>query len=164
MNSHEEHSHALNLWQFLARIAGLGEVTEVNSLLDYHRKNELNYDEICFMQLKTRSGVIGRVVQDVVYNPIKKFFTIQGTKGSVEWYCHFKNHDDKIVLNERNQSKKVYNFSKSRADDFTFELEHIYNSIRFKKISPLSLEYGIKTMEILYAIYNSEGNKQYIEN
>ena len=33
MNSHGEHSHALNLWQFLARIAGLGEVTEVNSLL-----------------------------------------------------------------------------------------------------------------------------------
>ena len=51
--------------------------------------------------------------------------------------------------------QKVYNFEKSRSDDFTYELKHIHNSIKHKKISPLSLEYGIRTMEILNFIHKS---------
>ena len=101
-----EHSHALNLWQFLARAAGLGEISEVNSFVDYYKTEKIDYDRLCLIHLKTENGIIGRVVQDVIYNPIKKVCTIQGSQGNIEWLCHYKNHQIKLLYMKKIIQKK----------------------------------------------------------
>ncbi len=56
----------------LARVACLGKISEINSFLDYYKTGNIDYDRLCLIHLKTGNGIIGRVVQDVVYNPIRK--------------------------------------------------------------------------------------------
>ena len=68
-----EHSHALNLWQYFSEIVGAGKVTEVQASMDIVSNKEVFYDRICILNLKTETGLIGRVVQDVVTQPARKW-------------------------------------------------------------------------------------------
>ena len=40
-----------------------------------------------FIELKTETGFIGRVVQDVITAPSRKWARAQGEKGFIEWHC-----------------------------------------------------------------------------
>ena len=73
-----EHSHAINLWQHFARGVGAGEVVEVSAAMAYVREGGLDYDKLCLLNLRTESGLVGRVVQDVVTLPPRKWARIQG--------------------------------------------------------------------------------------
>jgi len=67
-----EHSHAINLFQMFANAAKVGRIIEVNANMEYVKDGEVNYDSLCLMQIKTETGMIGRVVQDVITQPTRK--------------------------------------------------------------------------------------------
>ena len=150
-----EHSHALNLWQVLSKECGFGNIIDVKSMLYKKNSDKVNYDEICILNINTESKKIGRVVQDVITLPVKKYALLEGTLGKIEWFCHYKQHDDLIkIFNNKDNSTKTIQIKKNRSDDFLIELQHIQNSILKNVSSPIDLEYGIETMKILEQVHS----------
>ena len=76
-----EHSHAINLWQFFASQLGKGRIIEVSAALDYIQTEDVDYDKLCLLHFKTETGLIGRVVQDVITSPARKWARIQALAG-----------------------------------------------------------------------------------
>ena len=50
-----EHSHAANLWQHFAHVAGSGRVVEVDAMLDFVRDGRVDYDRLCLMNFRYRA-------------------------------------------------------------------------------------------------------------
>lgn len=151
-----EHSHALNLWQHFAHLLGLGKVSEVEASIDYVTEEGLDYDRIYAVNLKTESGVEGRVIQDVVTRPPKKWARIQGRKGTLEWRCSAEGHGDCVVAIDEKGVREEYPFAKSRADDFIRELDHIQSQARGGVSSvSTSLERGLDTVLVVAAGHRS---------
>ena len=155
-----EHSHAIHLWQTFARAAGAGRVTEVQAMLHYTKYGKVNYDKLCLIQLKTENGLIGRVVQDVVTSPPRKWARLQGEKGFAEWHCGSKKGADVIKFGSDNSFEENV-FNKNRPDDFVAELEHINEVLKHDKSeSPLDFKYGMEAMLVVAAAHKSEINKR----
>ncbi len=148
-----EHSHALNLWQYLSIISNAGKVKKIDSMIDYVRDNKIFYDKLCMMHLETESGLKGRVVQDVITNPSKKTAIVQGDKGRLEWICHFEKNNDRVILYNKDKNSEVFNFYKKRPDDFICELKHIDSCIKNSKDSPIEFSFGLNTMKLLNIIH-----------
>jgi predicted dehydrogenase len=158
-----EHSHALNLWQHFAREVGAGRVVEVQSMMDYVTEGKTSYDKCCLINLRTESGLVGRVVQDVVTNPPRKWARIQGKSGYAEWHCGFKPGLDIVMEGDNVQDAKEYSFPKTRPDDFIAELRHIEAVIKSSAInSAISIERGLDTMLVLAAAHKSAKEKRNI--
>src|SRR5262249_45684488 len=58
-----EHSHALNLWQHFAHVVGAGRVAEVSAMMSYVEDGPAVYDDVCFLTLRTETGLVGRVAR-----------------------------------------------------------------------------------------------------
>ena len=151
-----EHSHAINLWQYLAELTKFGEVIEVNAYMDFVKENNCNYDRLSLINLKSDKNLVGRVIQDVVTKPSRKWARIQFEKGFIEWNCE-SNTNDSIKYQENTMSSsEIINFPKTRPDDFIAELKHIDKNIqKDSDLSPISLERGCDTMAIISASYES---------
>ena len=80
-----EHSHAINIWQHFAHLAGAGRVVEVSATLDRVARDGVDYDRSAFITLTTENGLVGDVIQDVVTSPAEKSARLQGETGFVEW-------------------------------------------------------------------------------
>ncbi len=161
-----EHSHALHLWQHLARAGGLGTWKDMTAVYDMKKdaKKKTEYDAIAAFTFMTDKGKLGRVVQDVVTQPTRKWARMQGTEGFVEWYCNGKPEGDLVRWQKKGASapqEKV--FAKKRPDDFYQEILHI-GDILNKKVtpadSPLSIESGIRVMEVLKTAYPKRGTSR----
>jgi predicted dehydrogenase len=158
-----EHSHALNLWQHFAHEVGGGRVIEVQSMMDYFRDGKVNYDKCCLLNLRTENGLTGRVVQDVVTYPPRKWARIQGKDGYAEWHCGFKPGLDMVMEGGKSQCEGVYSFPKTRPDDFVAELRHIEAMLESNAAnSALSIERGLDTMLVLAAAHKSAKEKRNI--
>ncbi|MGE3520239.1 MAG: Gfo/Idh/MocA family oxidoreductase, partial [Vicinamibacterales bacterium] len=152
-----EHSHAMNFWQFLAHTLGAGRVTSVDARVRYVSEGAARYDDLCACHLQTESGMIGRVVQDVVTQPVKKEAFVQGTRGSLRWINGYNATGDAVVLALTGQEPQVTHVPKTRPDDFIQELLHIDRSLApGAPASPLSLERGLETMMVVAAAHRSE--------
>lgn len=150
-----EHSHAINLWQFLAHKIGAGRVVKVSAALDYVNDGTVDYDRLCLMTLETESGLVGRVVQDVVTRPTRKWARIQGRDGYVEWHCgHEPGRDVVLEGNETGETER-HGFEKTRPDDFILELLHIRDSLAADESSPIRLARGLETMLVVAAAHRS---------
>lgn len=155
-----EHSHALNLWQYFANVVGAGKVIEVQALMDIVSNEKVNYDRICSLNLKTENGLIGRVIQDVITRPAKKWGRIQGENGSLDWECGYEKGNDRIIWTKKDETKEIFVIEKTRPDDFIQELKHIELLVNTKNYnSPICLDFGLNTMKVLAAAHqsNSEG-------
>jgi predicted dehydrogenase len=152
-----EHSHALNLWQFFAHTAGLGRVQTVQAAIDYVADGQLDYDRVCFLNLATSSGTLGRVVQDVVTHPPRKWARIQGTAGHVEWHCGYEPGVDLVRFQGPGKDPESVRFAKTRPDDFIRELTHIDAALREGTAadSPIRLERGLETMRVISAAHQA---------
>ncbi len=153
-----EHSHAINLFQNFANEAGIGRITEVSATMDYVETNTLSYDSICLLNFRTEKNIIGRVVQDVVTQPTRKWARAQCENGFIEWFCGNKPGIDTVIFCENNGKTKTKNISKTRPDDFYEEMKHIELAIQNKNIydkSPISLERGLETMLVIAAAHLS---------
>ncbi len=153
-----EHSHALHLWQYLAQVLGWGRVSEAKAMFSMRNENGAEYDQIATFLLKTKQGKIGRVVQDVITYPVRKWVRIQGDKGFIEWFCNGVPEGDLVRYQVENEDlvKKV--FKKTRPDDFYRVILHyqklINGEVRAEE-SPVSLERGLEVMKILEKAYRA---------
>jgi predicted dehydrogenase len=152
-----EHSHALNIWQYLAHEAGAGRIAEVSATLRCERDGRATYDSLCLLNLRTETGLVGRVVQDVVTRPPVKRARIQGTLGAVELAINFNLEGDAMLLRLAGQPETIELFPKKRPDDFIEELKHIAAHLEpAAPPSPLRLERGLETMLAVAAAHRSE--------
>ena len=152
-----EHSHAANLWQHFAHQLGAGRVVEVQAMMDFVSDGRVEYDRLCLMNLRTESGLTGRVVQDVVTSPPRKWARAQGQHGFIEWHCHHRPGVDAVFGgNGHSAGAAEHFFPKTRPDDFIQELRHIESAIqRDPAASPLSMTRGLDTMLVIAAAHRS---------
>lgn len=151
-----EHSHAANLWQHFAYIAGAGRVVEVDATLDFVRGGRVDYDRLAIMTFRTESGLIGRCVQDVVTKPPRKWARVQGSSGAIEWICGREPGVDVVAIERDGQPRGEELVRKTRPDDFIEELKHIEAALTGDpEDSPLSLARGLDTMLVVAAAHRS---------
>jgi predicted dehydrogenase len=161
-----EHSHGINLWQHVAHVLGAGRVMEVSTLVEYVTENGAEYDRSCFMNVVTETGLVGRIVQDVITLPKKKFLMIQGSTGSLLWENDVSQTLDQVALQLHGEKAEVLDFRKTRADEFFREIEHAAKllscEIAFES-SPVRLQRGLDTMALLAAAHQSQQEKRTIQ-
>ncbi len=153
-----EHSHATNLWQHFARVLGLGAVSEVSAAMQMITTADLDYDSACFLNLTTDKGFVGRVVQDVITEPVKKQIRIQGENGFMEININGWASGDLIRLGKPDKSVEEIKIEKTRPDDFYEEIMHIkqiLDGALKAEDSPISIERGLATMKIVRAAHQS---------
>lgn len=157
-----EHSHGINMWQHFAGALGAGRVVEVTASLDYVTNDALDYDRLCLANFRTESGLMGRLVQDVVTRPPRKRARLQGTNGFIEWHCGYQPGADAVVWSHTaagDVREELY--PKTRADDFILELRHITAALDAEADpSPISLARGIDTMLVIAAAHRSSREKR----
>lgn len=149
-----EHSHALNLWQHLAHELGCGQVFEVSAEMQMVNEDGAEYDEVCLLNLRTVSGFVGNVAQDVVTSPTLKRALIVTDKGTVEWVYNWQKDTDRVLVSWTGEELKVY---RKRPDDFYREICHIDEILKGMQAeqSPISLSRGLETMTVLRAAHLS---------
>ena len=153
-----EHSHALHLWLLLAKRSGLGIPIKISVFMDMKNSGGTDYDSVAAFTFLTNKGKIGRVIQDVVTLPPRKWARIQGEKGFIEWICNGSPEGDIVRTNVGAPVGQSFEkiFSKKRPDDFYRELLHIEGLLKKfirPEESPLSLASGISVMKILANAY-----------
>ena len=151
-----EHSHAINLWQHFALAIGAGRVVEVQASMSFERDGIVEYDKLCFLNLKTENGFCGRVVQDVVTEPSRKWARVQGNNGYAEWYCGMENNTDRILHGGSTGNLLDKYFEKTRPDDFITELKHIQSVLKGQiSFSDISVQRGAESMLVIAAAHKS---------
>jgi predicted dehydrogenase len=151
-----EHSHAINLWQHFAHMAGAGRVVEVQAMLDLVRDQKVDYDRLCVMNFRTEKGLVGRCVQDVVTRPARKWARLQGGDGYVEWWCGREPGVDVVLSAVSGSDVAEQKITKTRPDDFIEELKHIDSSLKQDPAaSPITLARGLDTMLVVAAAHRS---------
>lgn len=118
-----EHSHALDLFRYLAEAAGKGQVRSLVALLDEVSDGDARYDRQCLLQLTTEGGLVGRVAQDVVTRPPVKRATVQGSEGQLA--LSFSATLDVLSYTDASGRRTEERFEKTRPDDFITELLHV---------------------------------------
>ncbi len=156
-----EHSHALNLWQYFSDLTSCGKVIEVNANLEYVNDGIVDYDKLSLLNLRTENGIQGRVVQDVVTKPTRKWARIQWEKSFIEWHAGFKPGVDAVIF-ENNGEIQTFEFPKTRPQDFILELEHIQKVMATSTTSPISFEKGLETMLVISGAHKSNQLKRSI--
>jgi predicted dehydrogenase len=152
-----EHSHAANLWQYFSHQAGAGRIVEVGAALDYVKQGKMDYDRLCLLNVRTEGGLTGRVVQDVVTRPTRKWGRAQGSAGAIEWICAAEPGKDVVVNAPVSGTADRTEVRKTRPDDFIRELRHIDAALAggAPEKSPISLERGLETMLVIAAAHRS---------
>ena len=154
-----EHSHAINLWQFFANELQLGRTTDVSAALTYCQTEQVDYDKLCLLHLKTETGLVGRVVQDVITSPPRKWARIQGSNGFVELTIGIEPGVDQVIAQFDQEEPQRQRISKTRPDDFIWELQHIDSVLQGKdNRSSIALERGLETMMVVSAAHLSNTN------
>jgi len=152
-----EHSHAMNIWQHFAHLTGQGRITEVSATLDLIDDGSVKYDRVCLLNVRTESGFVGNIVQDVVTEPAQKAVRIQGSEGFVEWIVNHDNGHDAIGYWDGKTDIQQELIAKNRPDDFKGEIDHIADVLNgdFTGDSPISLQRGLDTMLVIAATHIS---------
>lgn len=158
-----EHSHAANLWQHFAHVIGAGRVVEVSAMMDFVTDGKVDYDKLCVLNLRTENGLIGRVVQDVVTSPPRKWARAQGRDGYLEWHCGYRPGMDAVLRGDGKGQSEEFLVEKTRPADFIQELQHIDASLRADAAaSPISISRGLDTMLVVAAAHKSVQEKRAI--
>jgi predicted dehydrogenase len=156
-----EHSHALHLWLHLSKVASFGKSREVSVMYDWRDEGKARYDAIASFAILTDTDRVGRVVQDVVTAPTRKWARVQGVDGYIEWHCNGRPEGDLVVWKTKDsQHEHEQVFAKKRPDDFFREILHIEDILTGhvgRADSPLSLASGLAVMSILRAAYKAGG-------
>ncbi len=156
-----EHSHAINLWQFFATQLEKGRIIEVSATLEYVKTEDVDYDKLCLLHFKTEAGLIGRVVQDVITSPARKWARIQGANGYVELTIGHEPGIDRVNWKINQDDVQSRTIHKTRPDDFIWELQNIDSVLSGKEnTSAISLERGLETMMVVSAAHLSESKKR----
>jgi len=157
-----EHSHAMNIWQHFAHLTGQGRITEVSAALDIVDDGTVKYDRVCLLNVKTESGFVGNIAQDVVTEPAQKTVRIQGSQGYLEWLVNVDAGNDAVKYWDGCTEIREELIAKTRPDDFKGEIDHIAEVLdgKFSGDSPISLQRGLDTMLVVAAAHMSHRHKK----
>jgi predicted dehydrogenase len=157
-----EHSHAINIWQHFAHLTGMGRIVEVAALLDMVDDGKVKYDRLCLLNVKTESGSVGNIVQDVITEPAKKAVRVQGSEGYLEWFVNLDADHDAVRYRDGKTGVRQELIAKTRPDDFKAEIDHIAEILdgSFVGASPISLDRGLETMLVIAAAHISHQHKR----
>ena len=151
-----EHSHGLNMWQHLAHVLGGGRVVEVDAMMTYDRGNGIDCDKVCLANLRTEFGLVGRVVQDVVTKPARKWARVQGRDGYVEWTYGAAPGEHAVGYGLSDGEATEERIAAARSDDFVYELRHLDSALANGWAgSPIDLRRGLDTMLVIAAAHKS---------
>ncbi|MBW1645654.1 MAG: Gfo/Idh/MocA family oxidoreductase [Deltaproteobacteria bacterium] len=152
-----EHSHAVNIWQFFAQLTGTGRITEVSAMLDLVADGQVDYDRLFLLNVKTETGLVGAVVQDVVTEPPQKTARLQGESGFLEWLVNYDAGHDALRYAGSDGEIIEELFAKTRPDDFAGEIDHLGEILRDgpPDFSPIALCHGLDTMLVVAAAHLS---------
>lgn len=151
-----EHSHAINIWQHFAHVAGAGRVVEVSATLDFVKDGGAAYDRSGFITLKTESGLVGDVIQDVITAPTEKSARIQCRDGYAEWHVNYRPDADAVKIARGGAAAEATLLPKTRPDDFKVEVDHLEALLAGTvKQSPIALDRGLDTMMVIAAAFRS---------
>lgn len=158
-----EHSHAANLWQHFAHVIGAGRVVEVSAMMNFVADGKVDYDKLCVLHLRTENGLLGRVVQDVVTSPPRKWARAQGRDGYAEWHCGYRTGVDAVLRGNGKGPADEFLVEKTRPADFIQELQHIEACLNSDATaSPISISRGLDTMLVVAAAHKSVQEKRAI--
>ena len=160
-----EHSHAINIWQHFAHVSGMGRIVEVSAMLDLVDDGRVKYDRICLANVRTETGFVGDIAQDVVTEPANKSVRIQGTNGCLEWFVNFDPDHDAIRFWDGKKEIQEELIPKTRPDDFKGEIDHIETILTegAREDSPISLERGLDTMLVIAAVHVSHQQRKSVK-
>ncbi len=89
-----EHSHAINIWQHFSHALGVGRIAEVSAMMDMVKTEDVKYDRVCQLNVRSEKGLVGTIVQDVITEPAQKVLRVQGTDGFLEWHVNYDSNND----------------------------------------------------------------------
>jgi predicted dehydrogenase len=151
-----EHSHAINIWQYFSELTGQGPITEVMAMLDEVEADGAAYDRIAQLSVRTRKGLVGTIVQDVITQPAQKWLRLEGTRGYLEWQVSIDSEHDLVRLVQHDGRCLEERVAKTRPDDFRGEVEHLGELLEDHAMaSPLDLAAGLETMQVIVAALTS---------
>ena len=113
------------------------------------------------LNFHTEKNIIGRVVQDVVTQPTRKWARAQCDSGFLEWYCGSKPGVDTVKYGVVSGKVETEEIVKTRPDDFFEEIKHInsvMNNLELYNDSPITLKKGLETMLVITASHLSAQN------
>lgn len=152
-----EHSHAINIWQHFAHLTGRGRIAEVAAMLDVVEEGGARYDRLAQLSVRTVSGLVGTIVQDVVTQPARKWLRLEGSEGFLEWEVNVDPDHDAIRTRLAGGKAQETRIAKARPDDFQPEIEHVGELLEGRTASsPISLERGLETMMVVAAAIRSD--------
>ena len=153
-----EHSHALNLFLYFAAELGQGGVTHVEAHMEWVSHETGRYDRDTKLQLTLGSGLVGEVRQDLHTWPAKKEAVAVFEKGSLVW--SMGDESDSVTHRDAGGAEiRVWNFPKTRPDDFIGELQHLQDLLNDPSLSsPLDLQNSLDVMDVIFSALESSSS------
>lgn len=158
-----EHIHGINLWQHFAHKSGAGRIAEVSALFEYVTEGEAEFDRQCFLQVVTETGLVGRIAQDVVTQPKRKWARLQYENGALEWHNDITKTTDVVKFYPTEGEPDQTVIEKTRLEEFSAEAEHIKLLVEGKidiGTSPIAFSRAVESALLLKAAHQSYAEKK----
>jgi predicted dehydrogenase len=150
-----EHSHALNLFLYLAQALGQGKPTHVDAKIEWVAHDKGRYDRDSHLRVTLESGLVGEVRQDLHTWPAEKKATATFDNGTLTWTMG-DTSDSVSQYSATGKLVEQWNFPKTRPDDFAGEIQHIRSLLDDRsQPSSLDLHEGVQVMEVALAAFES---------
>jgi len=156
-----EHSHGINLWQHFATLVGHGRISDVMAMLDEVEQDGARFDRIAQLSVRTTSGLVGTIEQDVITQPAQKWLRLETSCGYLEWQANAAPGIDSVRWHHEQAGLREERVEKTRPDDFHGEIEHLGQLIADPALpSVLDLECGVDTLRVIAAAIASARSGQ----
>ena len=148
-----EHSHALNLGQFLLD-DNLKKIKMIKSNINFLKSKNEYYDYDTKLDFMSGSKLI-KIQQNFTTLPVEKNIRVLGKDFDIELIYNYKNNDDKIIYIDKKSKKiKNFHFKKTRADDFLYEAVFLKKVFLNKnKNNILSIQNALNTMKLILSAF-----------
>ena len=135
-------SHELDLaiWLF-------GKVNKVVGMSNYNSNLEIDTEHAIDILLSFKNGITGNIHLDYLHKPAKRTTEVVGTEGRIE----FDYYSNRVILYTHNDiNGEVYSVDDKfdRNDLFISEIKEFIDSVKFGKLSPISLKESLMSVDV----------------
>lgn len=160
-----EHSHGINLFQYISNITRNGRISEVSAIVSIVKDEGVYYDERAQINVVTESGLKGYIQQDVITHPVIKKAMIQFENGQINWFSNKIDGLDNVIY-ILDGVENVCDINKTRPDDFHNEIKHIQSILNGDLLyeeSPINIKHGMNTALVICAVFRSIAEKRTVK-